>query len=491
MQTMFTAEQLKDPRTVEIDRILRKCVHCGLCTATCSTYVVVGDERDSPRGRIYLIKDMFERGRAASPEVQHHVDRCLSCLSCMTTCPSGVDYMHLVDHARAHIEETGQRSFKDRLLRRTLASILPYPDRFRTALRLAPLGQPFKGLFRKLGLPELAAMLELAPRVLPKDAKYIGAGTAETHDVQKGRVIMLAGCAQQVLRPEINDATIRLLARRGVDVEVAAGAGCCGALVHHLGKEQLAVAQAKANVDAWIKAIDRPTEPGNDRGPVDAIIINASGCGTTVKDYAHLLRFEPAPYPENARRVASLAKDVTEFLAAYDLGPPKRWSSLRVAYHSACSMQHGQRVTDEPKMLLKNAGFSVTDVPEGHICCGSAGTYNILQPEMARELRERKVANIRKVRPDILAAGNVGCMTQIASGLDVPTVHTIELIDWAYGGPVPRGLEALQRHVTDVPDGSTGKGQAAAVRPEAAAPIKHGPMVGAQKLLKPSDFIKS
>jgi glycolate oxidase iron-sulfur subunit len=444
MQTNFKPEQLKDPRLAEVDKILRRCVHCGLCTATCSTYVLLGDERDSPRGRIYLMKDMFETGRDASAEVKHHVDRCLSCLSCMTTCPGGVDYMHLVDHARVHIEETGQRTLKDRLLRDMLAMVLPYPRRFAAALKLVPFGRLFKPLMLRLGFKEVAAMIDLAPlNPLARRGAFTGPGTAATRMERKKRVVMLAGCAQQVLRPEINDATIRLLARRGVDVEIAPGAGCCGALVQHMGREAAAREFAKANVDAWWKVMDK--------GPLDAVIVNASGCGTTVKDYGHLLAHEPG-YKEKARRISELARDVTEFMAGYDMGPPKRWSSLRVAYHSACSLQHGQRVTDEPRMLLRNAGFSVVDVPEGHICCGSAGTYNILQPDLARQLRDRKVANIRSVRPDIIAAGNIGCITQIERGIDIPIVHTAELLDWAYGGPAPRGLEHLAKLVTDVPE---------------------------------------
>jgi glycolate oxidase iron-sulfur subunit len=443
MQTNFTAESLTNPRMAEAESILRRCVHCGLCTATCSTYVMLGDERDSPRGRIYLMKEMFEEGTRASPEVQHHVDRCLSCLSCMTTCPSGVDYMHLVDLARTHIEETGHRALPERIVRWMLARLIPYPDRFRRAIALAPFGRPFGPLFKRLGLPQVAAMLELAPRDAIRESRYVGPGTAAATSERRKRVIMLAGCAQQVLRPEINDATIRLLARRGVDVEVAAGAGCCGALVHHMGKEEMAVAQAKANVDAWVKVMAK--------GPVDAIIVNASGCGTMLKDYGHLLKHHPS-HAGKAAEIAAMAKDVTEFLSTYDLGAPKRWSSLRVAYHSACSMQHGQRITEAPKALLRKAGFTVLDVPESHICCGSAGVYNILQPELAGQLRSRKVDNIESVRPDIIAAGNLGCITQIQLGTPIPIVHTIELLDWACGGPVPTGLERFKDSVTDVPE---------------------------------------
>lgn len=442
MQTNFTPEQLADPRLAEVDKILRRCVHCGLCTGTCSTYVLLGDERDSPRGRIYLMKEMFETGRDASDEVRHHVDRCLSCLSCMTTCPGGVDYMHLVDHARVHIEETGRRSFKDRAMRWLLRAVLPYPFRFRWALRAVPLARPLLPAMKRMGLDEMAAMIELAPAKSGRSARFAGPGTAATKTARRGKVILLAGCAQQVLRPQIHDATIRLFARAGVDVEVAAGAGCCGALVHHMGRERDAIGFAKRNVDAWMKLINR--------GPVDAIIVNASGCGTTVKDYGHLLRSEPG-YADAGQKIADLARDVTEYATELDLGPSKRWSSLRVAYHSACSLQHGQRVTDEPKALLKMAGYTVIDIPEGHICCGSAGTYNIMQPKIAAELRTRKVANIEKMKPDVIAAGNIGCITQIAHGTSLPIVHTIELLDWAHGGPAPAGLENYATFMSDVP----------------------------------------
>jgi glycolate oxidase iron-sulfur subunit len=445
MQTNFKSKQLKDPRIAEVDRILRKCVHCGFCTATCPTYVLLGDERDSPRGRIYLMKEMFEKSRKATPVVRQHVDRCLSCLSCMTTCPSGVDYMHLVDHARAHIETTSRRGIKDRAIRRLLAAVLPYPNRFRLALMAARFARPFMALLARVAPKEVMAMLRLAPSGLLRSGSFAGPGTAVTTAERRKRVILLAGCAQQVLRPEINDATIRLLARRGVDVEVAPNAGCCGALVHHLGKEAAAIAMAKRNVDAWSRVMEKGGEP------IDAVVINASGCGTVVKDYGHLLRYE-AEHAERAARIAGMTRDVTEFLASYDMGPPKRWSSLRVAYHSACSMQHGQRIIEEPRKLLRNAGFTVVEVPEGHLCCGSAGTYNILQPEIAAELRDRKVAHITSVRPDVVAAGNIGCISQLAGGMAVPIAHTVELLDWAYGGPVPRGLETLARHVHDVPE---------------------------------------
>jgi glycolate oxidase iron-sulfur subunit len=440
MQTNFTQEQLQDHRTAEADSILRKCVHCGLCTATCPTYVLLGDERDSPRGRIYLMKDMFESGQGASKEVAHHVDRCLSCLSCMTTCPGGVDYMHLVDLARAHIEETHKRPIKQRLIRRMLEAVVPDPKRFAQALHLAKLGKPFKGLFRLIGLKELGAMLELAGTA-GGVGKVVEPGVIPAKGTRKKRVALLTGCAQQPLRPAINEATIRLLTNHGVEVIIAEDQGCCGALVHHMGREEQAHMAARRNVDAWTAAMRHE--------PLDAIIINASGCGTTVKDYGHLLARDEG-YRERAENIAALTKDITEFMSEIGLKAPEKWSDLKVAYHSACSMQHGQRLTIQPRMLLEQVGFTVVDIPEGHICCGSAGTYNILQPELAGELRDRKAHNIESVAPDLVAAGNIGCITQLQGSSQIPIVHTVELLDWALGGPCPDELKALEGRVKTV-----------------------------------------
>ena len=442
MQTNFTPEQLADPALAEADAILRRCVHCGFCTATCPTYVLLGDERDSPRGRIYLIKDMLEGGRDASNEVARHVDRCLTCLSCMTTCPSGVDYMHLVDQARVRIERTHVRPRSARLARWLISHTVPYPRRFRWALRGARLARGVTGLVRRLGFPEMAAMLALAPmRLLPRAQNVLpGRFLAETGI--KGRVILLGGCAQQVLRPDINDATIRLLTRIGIEVIVPDGSGCCGALVQHMGREAEAQDLARRMITAWDHAIDMRK--------VDAILVNTSGCGTTVKDYGHLLARD-GRFCERAKAISSMAKDVSEYLSELGLGAPKRWSSLKVAYQSACSLQHGQRVSDEPMALLRNAGFAVVGLPEAHICCGSAGTYNMLQPEISGQLRQRKAAAITRVAPDLVASGNIGCMTQLAPAIGVPIVHTVELLDWAYGGPCPRGLERYANRMSDVP----------------------------------------
>ena len=427
MQTSFTLAQLADPDIAASEKILRACVHCGFCIATCPTYLLDGNELDSPRGRIYLIKDMLENDRAATAEVALHIDRCLSCLACMTTCPSGVHYMHLVDHARVHIEHTYRRPRGERLLRAMLAKLMPYPRRFQLALAAAILGKPFALLAQAVGLKRLAAMLRLAPWRGPHRPLAPQIFPAAGPRI-KGRVALLAGCVNDVLAPQINAAAIRVLTRSGVEVVVAEGAGCCGSLVHHMGRKEEALSQARANIDAWA-ALEG----------LDAIVITTSGCGTTVKDYGFMLRTDPA-YAERAGKVAGLARDISEYLAALPLAADQSAPGLVVAYHAACSLQHGQRVTRQPKELLVKLGFQVKDVPDGHLCCGSAGTYNILQPDIARRLRERKVGTIEGLRPDVIAAGNIGCMTQIAAGTKLPAVHTVELIDWATGGPCPPAL---------------------------------------------------
>jgi glycolate dehydrogenase iron-sulfur subunit len=426
MQTSFTLAQLADPDVAESEKILRACVHCGFCTATCPTYVLDGNELDSPRGRIYLIKEMLEQNRPATAEVTEHIDRCLSCLACMTTCPSGVHYMHLVDHARVHIERTYRRPLTERLLRAALAKLIPYPSRFRLALQAARLARPLAPLAESIGLGRLSAMLRLAPRRPPQ--RPVAPQSFPAEGTRKGRVALLAGCVNDLLMPEINAATIGVLTRHSIEVVLAEGAGCCGSLVHHMGREAKALAQARANIDAW-SAVDG----------LDAILINTSGCGTTVKDYGFMLRLDPV-YAARAARISRLAKDISEYLAGLPLRADHTAPPLVVAYHSACSLQHGQRVTRQPKELLTKLGFVVKDVPDGHLCCGSAGTYNILQPDIARRLRARKVGTIERLRPDVIAAGNIGCITQIAAGTDLPTVHTIELIDWATGGTCPRSL---------------------------------------------------
>jgi len=427
MRTEFTLAQLADPDTAASEKILRACVHCGFCTATCPTYVLLGDELDSPRGRIYLIKNMLEGSEPIGAETVKHIDRCLSCLACMTTCPSGVNYMHLVDHGRRHIEAHYRRPWAERLLRHSLGRVLTQPGRMRAALHAARLAKPFAALLPKL----LRPLVELAPSTIPASSPVDRPQIFAAEGERRLRVALLPGCAQQVLMPGINEATIRLLTRLGAEVVVAPGSGCCGALTHHLGDEGPALAFARANIDAWEKA--RAT------GGLDAIVANASGCGTMLKDYGFLLRTDAA-YAEKAARIAALARDVSEIVAQLGLRSSGNLPELRVAYHSACSLQHGQKIEREPKALLAAAGFTVVDVPEGHLCCGSAGTYNLLQPELASALRDRKLANIALTRADLIAAGNIGCITQLAGNAPVPVVHTVELLDWASGGPMPAAL---------------------------------------------------
>ena len=426
MQTQFTPQQLDDPGTARANEILRSCVHCGFCTATCPTYQVLGDELDSPRGRIYLIKDMLENERVPDEKTVKHIDRCLSCLACMTTCPSGVHYMHLVDHAREYIENNYKRPLTDRALRWVLARILPYPTRFRLALLGAKLGRPFARL-----MPDarLRAMLEMAPKVIPPVSRNDDPQSFAAQEPRIKRVALMTGCAQKALNTDINDATIRLLTRLGCEVVVAKGAGCCGALTHHMGKAGESHATAAKNIRAWTAEMDT--------NGLDAIVINTSGCGTTVKDYGHM--FRSGPLAADAARVAAITMDVSELLLQLDL-PEGDDRQTVVAYHAACSLQHGQQIKTYPKDLLKRAGFTVVEPADPHLCCGSAGTYNLMQPEISAKLRDRKVRTLEAKKPDIIAAGNIGCMMQIGRATDVPMVHTVELLDWATGGPKPPAL---------------------------------------------------
>ncbi|MFD2741042.1 glycolate oxidase subunit GlcF [Sulfitobacter aestuarii] len=449
MKTSFSPDQLKDPDIRRSNEILRACVHCGFCTATCPTYQLLGDELDSPRGRIYLIKDMLENDRDPDEKTVKHIDRCLSCLACMTTCPSGVHYMHLVDHARAYIEERYRRPAGERLLRWMLARILPHPERFRLALRAARLGRPFVGL---LPDPRLRAMLEMAPRAIPPKSPNDMPQSFPAEGARRRRVALLTGCAQRALDTDINDATIRLLTRLGCEVVVASGAGCCGALVHHMGRTAESHDAAARNIRAWNTEIDGQG--------LDAIVINTSGCGTTVKDYGDMLRNNALA--DEAARVSALARDVSELvseicepgmlrlaqearerIAGTDAVPAQRQDhqGFVVAYHAACSLQHGQQIKAAPKELLKQAGFTVVEPVDSHLCCGSAGTYNLMQPEISRQLRDRKVATLEARLPDVIAAGNIGCMMQIGAGTSVPVVHSVQLLDWASGGPRPAALD--------------------------------------------------
>ncbi len=437
MKTEFSDPQLKDPGIQRANEILRACVHCGFCTATCPTYQVLGDELDSPRGRIYQIKDMLENNRVPDAKTVKHIDRCLSCLACMTTCPSGVHYMHLVDHAREYIEQRYSRPLTDRALRWVLARILPYPTRFRLALLGAKMARPFAPL-----MPDarLRAMLDMAPKHIPPVSRNDDPQSFASNAPHKMRVALMTGCAQKALNTDINDATIRLLTRLGCEVVVAEGAGCCGALTHHMGKTGESHATAAKNIQAWCREMDQ--------GGLDAIVINTSGCGTTVKDYGFMFRNDPLA--TDAKRVSDIAVDVSELLMQLDMpeGSPK---DMVVAYHAACSLQHGQQIKTFPKDLLKRAGFKVVEPADSHLCCGSAGTYNLMQPEISGQLKARKIRTLQAKNPDVIAAGNIGCMMQIGSGMDVPVLHTVELLDWAAGGPKPPALKMDKIRAPAVP----------------------------------------
>jgi glycolate oxidase iron-sulfur subunit len=431
MQTRFSPEQLTEPGVATSEREIRKCVHCGFCLATCPTYQILGDERDSPRGRIYLMKEMLENDRPATADVVKHVDRCLSCLSCMTTCPSGVDYRRLVDHARAHIETTYRRPLADRLHRALLAFVMPRPELFRWSLRAAAIVRPFRALLPR----RVRAMLELAPGGARRRPAPLGV-KPPTPEAARMRVALLPGCVQQTLAPEINAAAERLLVRQGALVVLAHKPACCGSLAHHMGKATPAHAAAGVAIDTWIAEMDGPG--------LDRIVITASGCGATIKDFPAMFAEDPR-YGEKARRVAAIARDITEVVAELGLPNMEIRPRRRIAYQAACSLQHGQKIDALPRNLLDGAGFDLTPVADAHICCGSAGTYNILQPELASALRDRKLANIERGAPDAIATGNIGCLMQIRSGTKTPVVHTVELLDWATGGPLPSALEGAEK----------------------------------------------
>ena len=432
MQTNFTKKQLQDSNISSADGILRKCVHCGFCNATCPTYQIVGDELDGPRGRIYLIKDMLENDKPANEKIAKHIDRCLSCYACMTTCPSGVNYMHLVDHARNHIEKTFVRPFFDRFIRNLLSKILPSPTLFRMAGYSARLFYPFRFLFPK----KIKNMMKYMPNSFPvsrQENKEIYSSVGKTY----ARVALLTGCVQRVISPQINDATIDILNRHGVEVIVPKKVDCCGSLNHHLGKEELAHKSFINNINSWFKWYEEKN--------LDAILVTTSGCGTTLKDYGYIFRDHPdKELRRKAKMVSSLAKDVTEYLGKnIKLNYVKKDKKFTIAYHSACSMQHGQKIHQQPMDLLKKTGNEIVEIPDGHLCCGSAGTYNLLQDEMATELLKRKVSNIDKVKPDFISTGNIGCMTQISSGTQIPIVHTIEILNWYTGGEKPKVINLL------------------------------------------------
>ena len=434
METHFSKEQLKDEDNKSSEKIFRKCVHCGFCNATCPTYQLLGDELDGPRGRIYLIKDMLENDKPANEKIVKHIDRCLSCYSCMTTCPSGVNYMHLIDHGRSHIEKTYKRPFNERVIRSFLSIVIPNPTYFRIIGMLTLLVKPFRFIFPK----KISEMIDLMPGKFPKKTLH----KKKVYSAQKtkriARVALLTGCVQKVLSPQINEATIRLLNRHGIEVVVPKGIGCCGSLNHHLGKSDLAHQTFKKNISIWY---DEYLKNG-----LDAIISNTSGCGTTLKDYGFIFRSDE-DFKKKAKKISELTKDITEYLdenIKLDFIRHKNNDKeYKIAYHSACSMQHGQKIHDVPINLIKKTGNQVFDIPDGHLCCGSAGTYNLLQSDIAKKLLKNKISNIEKIKPQFIATGNIGCITQIANGTKIPILHTVEIIDWYTGGLKPKVLRNL------------------------------------------------
>jgi glycolate oxidase iron-sulfur subunit len=424
MRTDIAPHLLQEPDIKNSEQVLRACVHCGFCNATCPTYLLTGNELEGPRGRIYLIKSALEDRIKPSRKTLEHIDNCLGCLSCETTCPSGVDYSRLLEEARPRLDKKVKRTFSDRFLRRMLTFLLPHPGRFRFALKMSGLGRAFSFMLPK----NMKPLLAMAPKRLPRPAEVAKSGVIAAQGEKRMRVALLTGCAQSVLGPQINDATVRLLTRLGAEVVIPKEMGCCGALTFHMGERKRSRKLMEHNIDVWHKEIEGEG--------LDAIVLNTSGCGTAVREYDYIFRHDPK-LADKAKAVVERVRDVSEIVAELGLGEIKNETGLRVAYHDACSLQHGQHIKNEPRNLLAAAGFAVVEVPEGHICCGSAGTYNMLQPEMAKQLQERKVAHVESVEPQMVAAGNIGCMEQIGGGTKIPVVHTVELLDWATGGPRP------------------------------------------------------
>lgn len=427
MRTTIPPHRLQDPEVAASEKVLRACVHCGFCNATCPTYLLTGNELEGPRGRIYLIKSMLEEDVPPSQQTVEHIDNCLGCLACETTCPSGVDYSRLLETARPRLDQLVKRPWADRLLRALLPRLLPYPGRMRWALQMAGVGRAFSGLLPRA----LRPLLAMTPKRLPRPAAVARPGVVPAEGTRRLRVALLTGCVQQVLGPQINDATVRLLTRLGAEVVIPPDMGCCGALTFHIGERRRSRKLMQCAIEVWHRELET--------SGLDAIVLNTSGCGTAIKEYDHIFRHD-SQWADKAKAVVARVRDVSEVVAQLGLGEARHAPALRVAYHDACSLQHGLHVTEPPRQLLRAAGFEVVEVPEGHICCGSAGTYNMLRPHLAQKLQARKVEHIVRVAPQIVAAGNIGCMEQIAARATVPVVHTVELLDWATGGPRPAGV---------------------------------------------------
>jgi len=428
VQTNFTEEQLELKDNKSSEKILKKCVHCGMCNATCPTFNLLGDELDSPRGRIYLIQDMLENEKKPTANIVKHIDRCLSCYSCMTTCPAGVNYMHLIDHGRKYIEKNYERSFFDKIIRNFLSIVLPNNKLFKLSSLLVKIAKPFKLLLPS----KIKDMMDLMPTFFPKKMLKEKEIYSPRGKKKISRVALLTGCVQKEISPQINEATIRILNRHGVEVVVPKKIRCCGSLAHHLGKNVEAHQDFINNINTWYDEYLK--------GNLDAILSNTSGCGTTIKDYGFIFR-NNKEMKKKAQKISELTKDISEYLLDnLKLNFKKKEKNFRIAYHSACSMQHGQKVHSQPIDLLSKTKNEILEIPDGHLCCGSAGTYNILQPKIAKQLLKDKVKNIEDLKPEIIATGNIGCITQISNGTNIPILHTIEILDWYTGGPKPNVL---------------------------------------------------
>lgn len=418
MQTALLPDLLASQTGQEADRILRSCVHCGFCNATCPTYQLLGDELDGPRGRIYQIKQMLE-GAPVTRATLTHLDRCLTCRNCETTCPSGVRYGQLLEIGRALAEQRIRRPLLQRAQRWLLRTIIPYPARFTPLLRLAQFFRPVlpQALQRKIpGTYARHSGESRNPGVQNKNPDS-GPGARQNED---RRMLLLEGCVQPALAPNINAASARVLGRLGISLITAPGAGCCGAASHHTSGFDEARDFARRNIDAWWPFIEQG---------IEAIVMTASGCGVHVKDYGHLLRDDP-DYLVKARRVSELTKDLGEIIAGEDLSKLKVTvkPGMKIAVHSPCTLQHGQKLNGVVEKILRDFGFELLPVAESHLCCGSAGTYSLLQPALARQLRERKLAALAAGRPEVIATANIGCLAHLASGTTIPVRHWIELV---------------------------------------------------------------
>jgi glycolate oxidase iron-sulfur subunit len=401
MQTNLSEEARQLPRAEEADKILRTCVHCGFCNATCPTYQLLGDELDGPRGRIYLIKQVLE-GAPATAQAQLHLDRCLTCRNCETTCPSGVDYHNLLDIGRAVIDQAVPRPASQRLLRQGLRALAPNPNLFKALLQIGATFRPLlpRGVEAKL----------------PHDLPAPGERPVPRHARQ---VLMLEGCVQPGLSPNTNAATARVLDRLGISVITVLEAGCCGALDYHLDAQAVGLDRARRNIDAWWPYLESGAE---------AIVQTASGCGAFIKDYGHLLERDPV-YAAKARRVSEMALDLVQVLADEPLERVCAATDRRIAFHCPCTLQHAQKLGGAVEAVLTRLGFNLTAVPDSHLCCGSAGTYSITQPELARQLRDNKLNALESGHPEVIATANIGCQSHLNSAGRTPVRHWIELVD--------------------------------------------------------------